>query len=80
MTLLGKGILVVGETSGIGFGVAQAVRDAGGWHCHVWMYMGPARLQQVWQTFEIGRGGHVANSNLGNGILPPETFDPTRRQ
>jgi NAD(P)-dependent dehydrogenase (short-subunit alcohol dehydrogenase family) len=30
MTLLGKRILVVGETSGIGFGVAQAVRDAGG--------------------------------------------------
>jgi NAD(P)-dependent dehydrogenase (short-subunit alcohol dehydrogenase family) len=28
MTLLGKGILVVGETSGIGFGVAQAVRMA----------------------------------------------------
>jgi hypothetical protein len=26
--LLGKGILVVGETSGIGFGVAQAVRMA----------------------------------------------------
>jgi hypothetical protein len=31
-------------------------------------------------TFEIGRGGHVANSNLGNGILRPETFDRTRRQ
>ena len=32
MTLLGKGILVVGETSGIGFGVAQA---RCGWHCRV---------------------------------------------
>jgi hypothetical protein len=21
--------------------------------CHVWMYMGPARLQQVWQTLEV---------------------------
>jgi hypothetical protein len=30
--------------------------------------------------FEIGRGGHVANGNLGNGILRPETFDPPRRQ
>jgi NAD(P)-dependent dehydrogenase (short-subunit alcohol dehydrogenase family) len=28
MTLLGKGILVIGETSGIGFGVAQALRMA----------------------------------------------------
>jgi hypothetical protein len=28
------------------------------------------------EAFEIERGGHVANSNLGNGILRPETFDP----
>jgi hypothetical protein len=27
------------------------------------------------EAFEIERGGHVANSNLGNGILRPETFD-----
>jgi hypothetical protein len=31
-------------------------------------------------TFEIGRGGHVANSNLGNGILRPETFGKTRQE
>jgi len=30
-------------------------------------------------TFEIGRGGHVENSNLGNGILRPETFGKTRQ-
>ena len=30
--------------------------------------------------FEIGRGGHVANSNLGNGNLRPETFGETRRE
>ena len=29
---------------------------------------------------EIERGRHVPNSNLGNGILRPETFDRTRRQ
>jgi hypothetical protein len=29
-------------------------------------------------TFEIGRGGHVANSNLGNGNLRPETFGKRR--
>jgi hypothetical protein len=28
------------------------------------------------EAFEIERGGQVANSNLGNGILRPETFDP----
>jgi hypothetical protein len=28
--------------------------------------------------FEIGRAGHIANSNLGNGNLPPETFGKTR--
>jgi hypothetical protein len=30
------------------------------------------------RPFEIGRGGHAANSNLGNGILQPETFDRMR--
>jgi hypothetical protein len=30
--------------------------------------------------FEIGRGGHVANSSLGNGNLRPETFGETRRE
>jgi hypothetical protein len=31
--------------------------------------------------FEIGRGGHtVANSNLGNGNLRPETFGRTRQE
>ena len=28
----------------------------------------------------VGRGGHVPNSNLGNGILRPETFGHTRHQ
>jgi hypothetical protein len=28
--------------------------------------------------FEVGRGGHVADSNLGNGILRPETFGKKR--
>jgi hypothetical protein len=32
------------------------------------------------EAFEIGGGGHVANSNPGNGILRPETFDRTHRQ
>jgi hypothetical protein len=32
------------------------------------------------RAFEIGRGGHVANSNLGNGILRPETFGETPRE
>ena len=31
-------------------------------------------------TLEIGRGGHVANSNLGNGNLRPETFGMTRQE
>jgi hypothetical protein len=30
--------------------------------------------------FEVGRGGHVANSNLGNGNLRPETFGRTRQE
>src|ERR1700719_4705929 len=30
--------------------------------------------------FEIPRGGHVANSNLGNGYLRPETLGETRRE
>jgi hypothetical protein len=30
--------------------------------------------------FEIGRGGHVASSNLGNGNLPAETFGKTRQE
>jgi hypothetical protein len=30
--------------------------------------------------FEIGRGGYVANSNLGNENLGPETFDRSRRE
>jgi hypothetical protein len=32
------------------------------------------------EAFEIGGGGHVANSNPGNGILQPETFERTHRQ
>jgi hypothetical protein len=30
--------------------------------------------------FEIGGGGYVANSNLGNEYLRPETFDRSRRE
>ena len=30
--------------------------------------------------FEIGRGGHLANSNLGNGNVRPETLGDTRRE
>jgi hypothetical protein len=32
------------------------------------------------RPFEIRRGGHVANSNLGNGNLRPETLGETRRE
>jgi hypothetical protein len=31
-------------------------------------------------TFELGAVGHVANSNLGNGNLRPETFGKTRQE
>jgi hypothetical protein len=44
----------------------------------------PNRLQcrgsNTQGPFEIGRGGHVANSNLGNGLLRPETFGETRQE
>ena len=39
------------------------------------------RVSNPQGPFEIGRGGgHVANSNLGNGNLPPETFGKTRQE
>jgi hypothetical protein len=42
----------------------------------------PDQVSRFDPTFQIGRGGHVANrsnSNLGNGILRPETFGKTHQ-
>src|SRR6185312_5541973 len=38
-----------------------------------------SRFDPEW-PFEIGRGGNIANSNLGNGNLRPETFGKTRQE
>jgi methyltransferase (TIGR00027 family) len=50
----------------------------------VWRPIQPEPAQRVeiltQGPFEIGHGRRVAKSNLGKGILPPETFDPTRSQ
>jgi len=44
------------------------------------LLLGQVSRFEPYGRFEIGRGGYVANSNLGNENLRPETFDRSRRE